>query len=191
MPTFPPLESARDNTNPLVSGIRKDRGLLRLLAPATSAPASGVPRGPASIMGGRREPGGPSAPARGRVPFPQKGSMDPTKDRTHHEDLPDRRTACKWYGRCLDHALTSGWPGFECSRCGDYEADRLGPEESQAEIQGCTILWWAVEHPVEWWNMSLGRERTDHGFFEPVRGQSVHAVEAPRESSGTKCSTTF
>ena len=82
--------------------------------------------------------------------------MRPTKDRTHHEDLPDRRIGCKWYGRCLDVALASGWSGFSCSRCDGFEADHLGPEESRAETEGCVLLLWAVRHPEAWWNMSLG-----------------------------------
>jgi hypothetical protein len=87
--------------------------------------------------------------------------MDPRPDREHKESFPDRQTGCKWYGRCLDHALTSGWPGFECSRCGDYEQDRLGPEESRAETEGCVLLLWAIEHPEEWQGLSLGRSETE------------------------------
>lgn len=81
--------------------------------------------------------------------------MNPTPDRKHREDLPARRIECRWYGVCLDHALTSGWAGFSCEACGAFEPDSLDEERTRGEIDGCVALWWAVEHPEEWLNRGL------------------------------------
>lgn len=39
-------------------------------------------------------------------------------------ELVPRKVFCVHYGKCLDFAIWSGWPGFSCVGCGCYVVER-------------------------------------------------------------------
>ena len=78
-------------TSTLVSGIRKDRGHLRLLAPATSAPASGVPRGPVGQKAeGANQGARPHLPAGGSPPHKRGAWIHDQTESTKNPSLTAR-----------------------------------------------------------------------------------------------------
>jgi hypothetical protein len=40
-----------------------------------------------------------------------------------------KRSDCKYYERCLDHAAKSGWNQFHCNGCETYELDPEADEQ--------------------------------------------------------------
>lgn len=64
----------------------------------------------------------------GLIPNPQ-----PMEDPPLSMDNVDRykRSDCKYYSRCLDHAAKSGWNQFHCQSCKAFELD---PEADAAYL---------------------------------------------------------
>lgn len=55
-----------------------------------------------------------------------------------------RNLMCPYYSDCLDAALSLGLEGFECAGC--VHVREVGPIDP-AELEGCTLLVWAVLKP--------------------------------------------
>ncbi len=49
--------------------------------------------------------------------------IDEAMAMAHHQ----RWLACLAYADCLDQAVTAGWHGWDCMRCGIWRARRNGP----------------------------------------------------------------
>ena len=47
---------------------------------------------------------------------------------------PERRLWCRWYWRCIDHAITHRWGGFSCGVCPIQ--DELSLEEKAKVYEG-------------------------------------------------------
>jgi hypothetical protein len=48
-----------------------------------------------------------------------------------------KKSDCKYYEQCLDHAAKSGWNQFHCRRCKVYELD---PEADEAYLTMLTRM---------------------------------------------------
>jgi len=51
-----------------------------------------------------------------------------------------RNVFCRYYGECLDLAISKRWPGFSCLNCESYEQETLNIEELKEEYARCVAF---------------------------------------------------